>query len=463
MLTQRFARSVLETRDIPAEALGAARDALLDTLACALAGSLEHTAEIVQRWLQEAGARPAVSVWGTPLAGSATDAAFANGIASHALDFDDSLPTLRGHPSATIVPASIAAGELAGASGKRVLEAIATGVEVAGIVGQALGAGHYMRGWHTTATAGTLAATAAAARVLGLTVEQLQQAWGLAASQAAGLVRNFGTMTKPFHAGNAARSALTAVTLARAGFTASTEIFEGKNSYFDTYGGAEREPLEKLLAAFGKPWQIVKPGIYVKRWPCCYCNHRPVAGLLQLMKEHQIKADEVNVVHIGFLPGSDEALICTDPHTGLEGKFSIEYCAAATLLDGRLTLDTFTDAMVQRPAIRPLMKKVRRDRVEAKGVYSGVVGYTDVMLETTRGNFQTRINHAPGSPESPMTANDRAEKFMDCAGRVLGETGARRLLELGQRCADLGDIRELARATVPSSSATRTSSAPALS
>ncbi|HSQ05766.1 MAG TPA: MmgE/PrpD family protein, partial [Burkholderiales bacterium] len=290
MLTERFARSVLETRDIPAAALDAARDALLDTLGCALAGSLEHTAEIAQQWIREAGARPVVSIWGTPLAGSPMDAAFANGIAVHALDFDDSLPTLRGHPSATIVPASIAAGELAGASGKAVLEAIAIGVEVAGIVGQALGAGHYMRGWHTTATGGVLAATAAAARVLGLTVEQLQRAWGLAASQAAGLVRNFGTMTKPFHAGNAARSALNAVMLARAGFTASTTIFDGKNNYFDTYGGDDREPLEKVLAAFGQPWQIVKPGIYVKRWPCCYCNHRPVGGMLQLIKEHQIKA-----------------------------------------------------------------------------------------------------------------------------------------------------------------------------
>jgi 2-methylcitrate dehydratase PrpD len=463
MLTQRFARSVLETRDIPAEALAAARDALLDTLGCALAGSLEHTAEIVQRWVQENGSRPVASVWGTPLASSPMDAAFANGVASHALDFDDSLPTLRGHPSATIVPASVAAGELAGASGKAVAEAIVIGVEVAGIIGQALGAGHYMRGWHTTATAGTLAATAAAARVLGLTTEQLQQAWGLAASQTAGLVRNFGTMTKPFHAGNAARSALAAVTFARAGFTANAEIFEGKNSYFDTYGGAEREPLEKLLAAFGKPWQIVKPGIYVKRWPCCYCNHRPVGGLLQLMKEHQIKADEVTAVRIGFLPGSDEALVSTDPHTGLEGKFSIEYCAAATLLDGKLTLDTFTDAMVQRPAIRPLMKKVRREHVEAKGLYSGIVGYTDVILETTRGKFETRVNHAPGSPEWPMTSADRAEKFLDCAGRVLGDKGARRLLELGQRCTDLADIRELAKATLPSSSTPRTPSTAAVS
>src|SRR6185295_19392468 len=144
------------------------------------------------------------------------------------------------------------------------------------------------------------------------------------------------------------------------------------------------------------------------------------------------------------------------PTTGLEGKFSIEYVAAATVLDGKLTLETFTDAMVQRPAVRAMMAKTRRYRIEDQGTYSGVVGYNDVALETRRGKFELRVDKVPGSPAWPMTAQDGVEKFMDCAGRVLGRPGAERLLKLLERCAELPDIKELARATVPARAATGT-------
>ena len=158
---------------------------------------------------------------------------------------------------------------------------------------------------------------------------------------------------------------------------------------------------------------------------------------------------EVTAIEIGFPPGSDTALVSTDPQTGLEGKFSIEYVAAATVLDGKLTLETFTDAMVQRPAVRALMAKTKRYRIEDKGTFSGVVGYNDVAIETTRGRFALRVDKVPGSPAAPMTPQDRVEKFMDCAGRVLGGPGAQRLLDLLQRMGDLPDARELLRATVP--------------
>ncbi len=449
MLTERLAKLVLETREIPDAAVSAAKDAFVDTLGVALAGSLEECAEIAQRWVQQQGSASVAPIWGTHVKSSALDAAFANGIASHALDFDDSLPTLRGHPSATLVPAILATGEMSAISGKAALEAFVIGVEVAGILGKAVGTGHYLRGWHTTATIGLMAATAAVARLLNLNSLQLQCAWGIAASETSGLVGNFGTMTKPFHAGHAARSALVAATLARSGFTANSAIFEGKHSFFDTYAGDDGEKLESLLPHFASSWQILSPSIYVKRWPCCYCNHRPVGGLFRLVSKHQIKVDEIKLIRIGFLPGSDEALVSEDPHTGLEGKFSIEYCAAATLLDGKLGLDSFTDAMVQRPEIRVLMKKVRRERIEAEGVYSGVVGYSDVSVETTRGNFDMRVEETPGSPKWPMTATDRSEKFLDCAARVLGSPAAKSLLGILDAMAAQSDLRAVSRLTSP--------------
>ena len=456
MLTRRLAEFVVDTRtaDIPAPVLEGARMAMVDTLGCALAGTLETAAELAALWAQETGARPQATVWGRNLSTSPAEAAFANGIAGHALDFDDSLPSLRGHPSTTMAPAALAVGEVTGSSGAEVLAAFALGLEVAGKLGRAIGPGHYLRGWHTTATIGTFSATAAAARLWKLDAAQLQSAWGLAASQVAGLVRNFGTMTKPFHAGHAAKSGVLAAWMARHGFTADTTIFDGANDFFSTYGAADGDPLARTIDRLGSPWEMMEPGIYVKRWPCCYCNHRPVGGMLKLIAEHGIRADEVEAVEIGFLPGSDTALISSNPQTGLEGKFSIEYVAAATLLDGRLTLETFTDPMVQRAPVRQLMSKVKRYRIEDTKVYSGVVGYTDVAIATTRGRFSSRVEHAPGSPEWPMTGVEHDEKFLDCAGRVLGKPGAQHLLGLLRQFATAPNIKSLIAATVPASGAT---------
>ena len=451
MLTRRLAEFVIDTdtKEIPAEVLTGSRHALADTIGCGLAGTLEPVGELVARWAQEAGARPQATVWGRTLRTSPAEAAFANGVASHALDFDDSLPSLHGHPSTTMAPAALAVAEVAGSSGESVLAAFALGLEVAGKLGRAIGAGHYLRGWHATATIGAFSATAVAARLWGLNSDALQTAWGLAASLSSGLVQNFGTMTKPFHAGHAARSGVLAAWMAREGFTANTAILDGKNSYLSTYGSGDGESLGALLEQLGRPWEMLEPGIYVKRWPCCYCNHRPVGGMFKLLDEHRIRTDEVDAVEIGFLPGSDTALVSENPQTGLEGKFSIEYVAAATLLDRKLTLETFTDPMVQRPQIRELMAKVRRYRIEDSKIYSGLIGYTDVAIATRRGRFTVRVEHTPGSPAWPMSEAERAEKFMDSAGRVLGERGAQQLHDLLSQCRTLPDISSLVKATAP--------------
>lgn len=451
MLTQRLAEFVIDTRasEIPQDVMDASRDALIDLLGVALVGGLDEVGEIALRYVGELGAKRETTVWGTHVATSMAEAAFVNGIFGHALDFDDVHASVHGHPSTTIVPAALAAGETTGASGEALLAAYAVGLEVGGKLGIALGSGHYQRGWHSTATTGVFASTAAAARLLGLDVAQLRNAFGLAASQAAGLLRNFGTMTKPFHAGHAARCAVQSVLLARAGFTADTAIFDGKNSFLGTYAEKDGQPLESLLERLGKPWEAITPGMSYKRWPCCYCNHRPVGVLLQMIREHGIKADQVQALEIGFPPGTDTALIHTNPQTGLEGKFSIEYVAAATVLDGKVGIDTFTDVMVQRPEVRALLKKVRRYRIEDSKMYSGAVGYNDVTVRTSAGEFTRREQRAPGSSDWPMTAAERDEKFLDCAGRVLGAVGAQRALELLIGVRSLGSVAELARALAP--------------
>jgi 2-methylcitrate dehydratase PrpD len=455
-ITATLARFVIDTpsADIPDAVLAGARNALIDTIGVALAGTGERVSDIARRWVLDSGATARASLWGCNDGGSAADAAFANGVASHALDFDDSHPSLRGHPSATMIPAALAVGELTGASGADVLAAYALGLEIAGKLGRALGHGHFMRGWHSTATIGVMSSTAVAARLYKLDAKGLQTAWGLAASQVAGLVRNFGTMTKPFHAGNAARNGVMSAALARQGFSADPDIFDGTNNLLDTYGEGDGVPMKELCVRLGKPWEISEPGVYVKRWPCCYSNHRAVGGLFQLIKDNGINATEVKEVAVGFLPGTDTALVSRDPYTGLEGKFSIEYVAAATLLDGDLKLETFTDEMVQRRDARELMRKVRRYAIADDQLYSGISGYTDIAVDTVRGRFTMRVDRVPGSPAWPMTDADRQAKFVDCVARVLGSDGARRLLQLCQQCRELPDIRDVVRATIPARAGT---------
>ncbi|HEY4067886.1 MAG TPA: MmgE/PrpD family protein [Burkholderiaceae bacterium] len=449
-LTSRLAAFVIDT---PSASLGAAlctlaQAALVDTLGCALAAFEEPVVRIARDSVPDAcGAGLVASVWGDTRGDTRrvamADAAFVNAIASHALDFDDNMPTLRGHPSTTLVPTVLAVAEACGASGLEAVAAYVLGVEVAGKLGVTMGSGHYVRGWHPTSTVAVYGATAAAARLLGLSAERLATAWAIAASQSAGLTVNFGTMTKPFHAGHAARNAVQAVLLARAGFTAHPAIFDGPRSAIATYRGDDGEPLAPQLDRLGAPWEVEDPGVFVKRWPCCYCSHRPISGLLQLMQRERIGADEVLGIAIGFPPGTDAGLVKAVPRTGLAGKFSIEYTAAAAVTDGDVTLASFTDAALERPDVQALMARVRVHPIEDTKRWSATVGYNDVVIETARGRFAMRVHTTPGSPQTPLSASELDAKFTDCARAALGDAGAAAALRLARDLQGQPDCTEL--------------------
>jgi 2-methylcitrate dehydratase PrpD len=440
--TLALARFVVDTRDVPSPVLAAMQDALVDTLACGLAGAYEPCVEIATGCIESDFA--VASVWGTQRLVAAGGAAFINGIAAHALDFDDTLASMRGHSSVTTVPAALAIGEKVGASGHDVLVALAMGLEVAGKLGRVLGHGHYLRGWHSTATVGPFAAAAVAARLLGHDAAQLCDAWGLAAAQAAGLVRNFGTMAKPFQAGHAARAGVFAAALAGSGMTADRAIFDSPHGFLETYA-ADGPKLDELLPLLGERWEALDPGLNVKRWPCCYASHRALGGLMSMLNEFAIGGDDVVEVTIGFPPGSDEPLIYTEPRTGLEAKFSIEYPVAALLLDGKLNLASFTDQMVCRPEAREMMRRVRRVPLADSGTFSGTIGYTDVEIRTRSGSWSQRISKAPGSREWPVDAAERQAKFFDCAANVLSAERARDVLGVLGDMNAIQDIRELTR------------------
>src|SRR5512146_700594 len=215
MLTRRLAEFVCATREIPGEVITAAKTAVMDTVGVALSGSVEPAALLAFDYSREVAAKPQAAIWGRDAGSSPAEAAFVNAVACHALDCDDTLATLRGHASTTVLPAAIAAAERLHLSGREVLAAYALGVEIAGKLGKVFGNGHYLHGWHSTATIGAFSSTAAVARLHSDPAPTLQRAWGIGAAQAAGVIRNFGTMSKPFQAGHAARSAIIAEGLAR--------------------------------------------------------------------------------------------------------------------------------------------------------------------------------------------------------------------------------------------------------
>src|SRR5215813_416574 len=331
--------------DLPPEALDKAKKAIADTFAVILAGAGSEVAEPLRHYVQSAGESGARPLLGTGTTAAAETAALVNGTFGHALDFDDVLSMMPAHPSAVL--ASLDGKRV---SGRSLIEAYAVGVEVGAKIGLGITNEHYQRGFHATGTLALFSGLAALMKLHGFDVATARQAFGIAGSMASGLRRNFGTMTKPLHTGLAARSALTAVRLAQSGFTAAPDIFEAKAGFFAAYGTGASDA-DTTAKGLGRPFVLVDPGLALKKFPCCYACHRGMDGLLELRSELGFDAGSVDQVICRMPPGGMLVLTYPRPVTGLEGKFSMEYCLAAGVLDGRYGLGSFTDEAVRRKEI----------------------------------------------------------------------------------------------------------------
>ena len=450
--SERLARFVVETESVPEDAIAQAKRALLDTLGVTLAGSREESARIVADWVREQGGRAEVAVLGRSFRAPAADAALANGAAAHALDFDDVSLPMRGHPSAPLLPAALAVAEKASRSGRDLLTAFVLGFEVETSLGRAIGEAHYALGWHATSTLGTLGAAAACARLLHLDAARTQMAFGIAASLASGLQQNFGTMTKPLHAGWAARNGVGAAELAARGFTADRRALEGESGQTPARpggflramsGGAE--PDLESIASLGRPYQITSSGFGVKLYPCCYAVHRSLDAVLEMKARHRIDPAGIEAIRVEVSRGSLMPLRGDSPATGLEGKFSLEYCLAAALLDGHVMLTTFTDEAVHRPAVRELMAKIEvSEGPDESGGTFPIGGYAEVRIVLRGGEEQfLRVDTPRGDPSRPLSWEELTEKFRDCAQGVLPGEATEGAVGLIGRLEEVRDLAEL--------------------
>jgi 2-methylcitrate dehydratase PrpD len=412
----------------PGEARPMAARAFLDTVGVTLAGAVEPAARIVQEVVANDGAGPHV-VLGTRQRASAANAALANGTAAHALDYDDMCFVSLAHPSAPLVAAALAAGELAGSPGAALLDAYVVGFEIEARLGRAMNPRHYQRGWHCTSTLGTIGAAAAAARLFGLGAGAAGHALAIAASEACGLKENFGTMVKPLHAGLAARNGVLAALLARAGMTASGAAIDGPQGFLAAMDGALLSLVE-VAADLGARWEILETGITVKLYPSCAGTHPTLDALLDLRQRERFTADQVDAIEVGVDPIVPTILIYDRPTSALEGKFSMPFCAAAAVVRGHIGIDTFEATTLGDPAIAALQERVAMRVDPTLDASAPSLTQATVVVRLRDGRTLTAsARGARGYPARPASDHELGAKFLSCASRVMEEAKARSALD----------------------------------
>jgi 2-methylcitrate dehydratase PrpD len=422
----------------PDELYERATRAFIDTVGVGIAAHKEPTFTILaQTFTRTAGTGFSSSaetgqatVLPTRTRASAIDAALLNGTAGHALDYDDVADELKGHPSVVLVSALLALAEAHRGSGRELLEAYAVGFEVAcAIAGGLPVEPHYRRGWHATATVGILAAVAGGGRLLHLDERAVRNALGIAASMASGSRQNFGTMTKPLHAGLAARDAVLATELAANGLTSDPNQLDGPIGYFAMYG--VNSDIRGVAEALGRPRVLLEHGLNVKKYPCCYETHR-MADAALAVRARGVRADEVRSIRVSVQPGGQQAIIHHQPRTGLQGKFSGEYVVAACLLDGAVALSTFTDAAVSRSSAQDLLSRVSISESAVPPFGDSRYEHAYTTLEVTLNDssvIRERCDHPRGDADTPLSDAELEAKFRDCLAFAESEWDADALLQ----------------------------------
>lgn len=440
-LTNYVAGFVSNTRlaDLPGDVIALGKKSILDGLGLALSGSVARSGELVRQHLDGLGLQPgAATVIGAGRKVAPRFAAFANGVGIHADDYDDTqlavatdrVYGLLTHPTAPALPAALAMGEWAGATGGAVMLAYHLGVEVECKIAEAIAPRHYQTGFHATATCGTFAAAAAAASLLRLDAEATARALSVAGSQSAGLRENFGTMTKPFHAGRASESGIVAAQLAASGWTATDKILEAPRGFFQAAGGGY--DAEAIRPRLGAPWTFADPGISIKPHPSGSLTHPGMTEMARLIHEHGINAADVEHVRVGTNSNMPNALIHHRPQDELQAKFSMEFCMAILLLDGKAGLSEFTDETTRRDDVRAMIEKVDfvvDERAERAG-YHKMTTIIDITLRDGR-TIHGEADFGKGSPANPMSYDEVADKFRDNAAHAgLGRDAADEVVAL---------------------------------
>src|ERR1700676_4114350 len=424
-LTKYVGTFVTETKyqDIPGEVIELGKKSILDGLGLALAGSRAESGAISRQYVEESGVcNGKATIIGATKRTSPRFAALVNGISIHADDFDDTqlaaakdrVYGLLTHPTVPVLPAIFALAERRVVTGKEWMLAYHVGVEVECKIAEAIAPRHYQDGFHSTGTCGPFGSAAACAKLLRFDLSQILNAFGLAASQSGGLRENFGTMTKPFQAGRAAESGLVSAELVALGWTAAEQILEADRGFFHASGGSY-DP-SAIMDRLGSPWTFQTPGVSLKPYPSGSLTHPAMTAALRLIEKYNIKPEQIEKIDVGTNHNMPNALIHHRPTTGLQGKFSMEYCIALLALTRTATLSQFTDAYVRRPEVLEMVKRVNFyvEPIAEKAGFDKMTSLVTFHLKDGK-TYKDQDDFAKGSPANPMSYEEVIEKFRACA------------------------------------------------
>jgi len=424
-LTDYVGRFVTSTKyeDIPDNVIELGKKSILDSLGLGLAGSRAETGTLCRQYLEHQDiCAGKATIIGSAEKTSTRFAAFVNGVSIHADDFDDTQLSdakdrvygLLVHPTVPVLPAVLALAERGRISGREFLLAYHVGVEVECKIAEAIAPRHYQDGFHSTGTCGPFGSAAGCSKLLRFDLAKTLNAFGLAASQSGGLRENFGTMTKPFQAGHAAEAGLVSAELVALGWTAAEQILEAERGFFHAFGGSF-DPAA-ILVRLAKPWTFSSPGISLKPYPSGSLSHPAMTELARLIETNKIEVGQVEKVDVGANRNMVSTLLHHQPKTGLEAKFSMEFCMAILLLEHKAGLSEFSDQTVQRADVQETIRKVNF-YVDPEAESAGYDKMTSILKIHLKGGriISGRADFAKGSPASPMSFEETAGKFRGCA------------------------------------------------
>ena len=444
-VTERLAKwaTNVAPEHTPAARLSA-RHAIQDVVGCMTAGAGDEGAAKVRDAVNGLGDGRCVIV-GRLAQTSSSYAALANGMAAHALDFDDTFLESITHASAVLVPALFALGDEMNASGADIVDAYIVGLELHGALGKALNRSHYDQGWHATSTLGVIGTAGACARLMKLDETRFAHAMNLAFSSCAGTKVQFGSMAKPLHAGLAAKNAVEAAKLAAAGVEGHVNAFEGPMGMMQMYGGPGAPGWDAAFKVLGGALAIERQGLTVKRFPCCAATHRALDCVVSLMEKHNFGADDVAGVDVQVRAGHVQNLRYSSPNNEFEARFSMQYCVAVALRYGTVRLFDFTPNAVARADVRALFPKIimrQHDLENGSGEDSLTPSIVTITLNDGR-IVSARQELPKGDAGNPLNDRERDAKFMDCCQGFLADADLASLRRSIQDMDNLTSIREL--------------------
>jgi 2-methylcitrate dehydratase PrpD len=442
-VTKHIAEFIVSSKadDIPASVYAEATRSFLNWVGCTVGGSTHPAIDIAWAAAKPFAGAEQATVLGRGFRTDLLNATLLNGIASHVFDFDDTHLKTIIHPAGPVASGLLALAETRPMTGREFLHAFILGIEIECRIGNSVYPEHYDRGWHITGTAGVFGAAAAAGKILGLDVQQMTYALGIAATQSSGLREMFGTMCKPFHPGRAAQNGTYSAFLAKEGFTSSERGIEAPRG-FANVASTKFDPAE-ITEGLGKHWESAL-NTY-KPFACGIVIHPAIDACVQLRNKHNLKPADVASIALKVHPLVLELTGKTAPRTGLEGKFSVYHSCAAAIVHGRCGEHEYSDECVADTTIIGLRQKVTA--VVQPGIHEHQV---DATLTTTDGRvLHLFVENAIGSLGRPLTDQELDAKLTDLCDPIIGPSGSRALIAAARSIGTAPDLKAVIAAASP--------------